>query len=57
MQWGDIKELPVSFKYHKICWFVDTFYLWNHIRQLNSVFTDSNILKVVHGGESDAVWL
>ncbi|KAI0030263.1 ribonuclease H-like domain-containing protein [Vararia minispora EC-137] len=36
---------------------VDTLELRDELEELNEVFTDPNIVKVLHGAESDIVWL
>ncbi|GFO01410.1 exosome component 10 [Plakobranchus ocellatus] len=36
---------------------VDTLELRNHLEVLNEVFTDPNIVKVLHGADSDIGWL
>ncbi|KAI0049395.1 hypothetical protein FA95DRAFT_1556869 [Auriscalpium vulgare] len=38
-------------------WIVDTLELREELEDLNEVFTDSKIVKVLHGAESDIVWL
>lgn len=38
-------------------WIVDTLELREELEALNEVFTDSGIVKVFHGAESDIVWL
>ncbi|KAI0060351.1 hypothetical protein BV25DRAFT_1917713 [Artomyces pyxidatus] len=38
-------------------WIVDTLELRDELEELNEVFTDPNIVKVLHGAESDIVWL
>jgi exosome complex exonuclease RRP6 len=36
---------------------IDTLKLRNKMQILNNSFTDSNIVKVLHGSDSDIVWL
>ncbi|KAI0700067.1 ribonuclease H-like domain-containing protein [Cytidiella melzeri] len=38
-------------------WIVDTLTLRQELEDLNEVFTDPNIVKVLHGAESDVIWL
>ncbi|KAF8272378.1 ribonuclease H-like domain-containing protein [Lactarius quietus] len=38
-------------------WIVDPFELRDELEDLNEVFTNPNIVKVLHGAESDVVWL
>ncbi|KAH9829634.1 uncharacterized protein C8Q71DRAFT_717962 [Rhodofomes roseus] len=38
-------------------WVVDTLALRDELEALNEVFTDPRIVKVLHGAESDIVWL
>ncbi|KAI0265554.1 ribonuclease H-like domain-containing protein [Gloeopeniophorella convolvens] len=38
-------------------WVVDVFELREELEDLNEVFTNPNIVKVLHGAESDVVWL
>ncbi|KZT64247.1 hypothetical protein DAEQUDRAFT_698972 [Daedalea quercina L-15889] len=38
-------------------WVVDTLALREELESLNEVFTDPRIVKVLHGAESDIVWL
>lgn len=38
-------------------WVVDTLAVRDEMEALNEVFTDSQIVKVLHGAESDIVWL
>ncbi|KAL4249292.1 Exosome complex exonuclease Rrp6-like protein [Abortiporus biennis] len=38
-------------------WIVDTLALRDELEELNEVFTDPDIVKVLHGAESDIVWL
>lgn len=36
---------------------IDTLKLWPLMHKLNKIFTDPNIVKVMHGAESDILWL
>ncbi|PAA69410.1 hypothetical protein BOX15_Mlig021630g1, partial [Macrostomum lignano] len=36
---------------------VDTLRLWDHVWQLNRIFTNPKILKVLHGSSGDLAWL
>jgi ribonuclease D len=36
---------------------VDTICLRSHLQSLNKIFTDPNIVKVLHGSKSDIIWL
>jgi exosome complex exonuclease RRP6 len=36
---------------------IDPFPLWETMIQLNEVTTNPNILKILHGGNSDVLWL
>jgi 3'-5' exonuclease len=38
-------------------WIVDTIALREHVGMLNAVFADPRILKVLHGADSDILWL
>ncbi|CAK4917134.1 unnamed protein product [Aphanomyces euteiches] len=38
-------------------WLVDTLALRSHLHELNSIFCDPTKLKVLHGADSDIVWL
>ncbi|KAH9179270.1 hypothetical protein EDB89DRAFT_2111416 [Lactarius sanguifluus] len=38
-------------------WIVDPFELRDELEDLNEVFTDPSIVKVLHGADSDVVWL
>ncbi|RUS73284.1 hypothetical protein EGW08_018957, partial [Elysia chlorotica] len=47
--------LQISTRTHD--YIVDTLELRNHLNVLNHVFTDPNIVKVLHGSDSDIGWL
>ncbi|KAI9436593.1 ribonuclease H-like domain-containing protein, partial [Lactarius indigo] len=38
-------------------WIVDPFELRDELEDLNEVFTDPSIVKVLHGADSDVIWL
>ena len=38
-------------------WLVDTLALRAHMQRLNTSFTDPSIVKVLHGADSDIIWL
>ncbi|KAI9510150.1 ribonuclease H-like domain-containing protein [Russula earlei] len=38
-------------------WIVDPFELRDELEDLNEIFTNPNIVKVLHGADSDVVWL
>ncbi|KAJ3823275.1 ribonuclease H-like domain-containing protein [Lentinula raphanica] len=53
--WGFLCLMQVSTR--KQDWIVDLLELREELEVLNEVFTDPNIIKILHGAESDIVWL